>query len=193
VFVSAVFGRDLFEAIIAKDGKDGWNAYSESLAQHKLWECGRVPDDPVTGKGLEDFLPIVVNLDLSGQDFRHADLSGLNLFFATVERADFSGANLARSTIGQPIEAVFRNADLRNATIIGDLSGTDFTDAHLEGALFDQVSCDRFRRPRGLPEQYLSQCRHCPSAEYYRPKSVIEKELARPLLKVHAQLRFYWH
>jgi uncharacterized protein YjbI with pentapeptide repeats len=191
LYVAVVFGRDMFDAIIAKDGKEGWNTYSGILSHHKLWECGRVPDDSATGKGLGDCLPIVVSLDLSGQDFRGADLSGVNLLFANLNRADFSGANLAAATIGEASDALFRNADLRDATFMSELSGADFTGAQIERTIFSAFF-DRFRRPRGLPEHYLEKCSHYPSSWSYSSKADRDKELARPLLKVTAKLRTYW-
>jgi len=37
LFVETVFGRDLFAAIIAKDGKEGWNAYPGSTKETGKW------------------------------------------------------------------------------------------------------------------------------------------------------------
>jgi uncharacterized protein YjbI with pentapeptide repeats len=99
------------------------------------------PDQPAnfSGKSLEE-------LDLSGVDFKRANLSGANLFGAKLDSANLSGADLAGAKLDLAwiMRANFTNADLSHASLFGLVvsSGLEnipaeapaFRDANFSGA-----------------------------------------------------------
>lgn len=190
IYVTMVFGRDLFDVILANGGKEEWNAFTESMREHLLWNSGSVPV-PETGACMEFCRPIVASMDLSGQAFRNADLSGLDLSWVNLNRCDFSGANLAGSTIFDCEGALFRDADLRGAHLVSDVSNADFTGAWFEGSSLD-LRYDRHSPPRGLPDDILSRIKPSPSMNNYSRPSDRWREIAIPTLSVQAKARSYW-
>lgn len=188
-FVKTIYGRDLFDDIIAYAGRDGWNRFFERLILQGFW-AGSI-SRPELGDGEYEFQPICVEFDLKDQDFKNADLSGLNFIYVDLDRSDFTGANLAGSKIGSATGAVFRGADLRNTTFTGGISGADFEGANFDGTVFDNVTCGKFNRPRALPEQYLAQCLLTPTHYYHISNAEKKRIREQPMLKVRAE--FYPH
>lgn len=56
--------------------------------------------------------------DLSGRDFRHLDLTGTNLAFATVDGGDFRGGKLAGTRFSEVRGARFDGADMRDCDFV---------------------------------------------------------------------------
>lgn len=101
-----------------------------------------MPRLPLAGAALRGAELKAINLpgaDLDGADLTQANLSEANLLRASLHDtrlsgAVLSGANLqgASLRVSRLFDTSFRGADLRKATIDGDLTGADFT-----GALYD--------------------------------------------------------
>jgi uncharacterized protein YjbI with pentapeptide repeats len=187
-FIRSVYGRDLFDDIIAYSGRDGWNRFFARLNRQGFW--GSSIPMPDLGPDEYEFQPICVEFDLSGQDFKKADLGGLNFVLVDLARSDFSEANLSGAKIGHASGAVFRNADLRNATFTGCISGADFEGAIFDGTVFDGVYCDSLSLPNKLPEQYWIQCLLTP-VRCKNPDNDNNSRVTGSMLKVKTE--FYPH
>jgi hypothetical protein len=149
-YVETVMGRDLFDLIITKYGKGAWNVYMERLLKQRIFASGGVPY-PTSGNYDDYCMPARIKIDMSNEDFRNADLSGLDLSVPVMNGCDFSGANLAGAKMGYACGSLFRGADLRGVRIenppaenhvsIPNLDHADFCGANLSGA--------NINKPRG--------------------------------------------
>lgn len=149
IFISSSFGRDLFDEILSRFGKTGWNLFAERLGSFATYNI--CPNPEVANRA--DFCkPIYIEVDLSEESFKGMDLSGLCLFDVLLRRADLTGSNLTGCHLGEVTGAVFRQANLTNAQIIGDVSGADFTGAILKNVRLRQASYLKKKPPIGVSD-----------------------------------------
>ncbi len=99
------------QTLAARAGENDFNAKQMTEQLFKL-EPGSAPLD-FSGKTLE-------NLDLSGIDFKRANLEAANLFGTDLSGSKLEGVNLKRANLDRAnlIGAIFDGADLSNASLL---------------------------------------------------------------------------
>jgi hypothetical protein len=186
--VKAEFGRDLFDLILNKFGKNGWNMYVERLRRHNIFAMFSTPE-PVDET--EFCMPVCLEINLAGESFRGQDLSGLDFSIIELEKADLSGANLTGSVLGGVAGANFRDSVLTHALLSSDISGADFTGAKTNWL---RNRCAKYRKkspPIGLPASLMKRMR--PFPEHWETETPsLTKDTDFPLKPISTKLCSFW-
>lgn len=160
IYVRTVYGRDLFDDILSRFGKTGWNLFAERLEQHSL---SGICSNPSLADKAGYCEPIYMEVDLSGGSFEKMDLSGLNMSDVRSTKADFTGSNLAGSILGAVEGAVFRDANLTRAEFNDDISGVDFTGADTKHIRLSEAKFRKRSPPIGLSPALMKRIRPFPA------------------------------
>jgi hypothetical protein len=189
LYVDTLFGRDLFDSILERYGKDAWNAFSDRLRRDDIWAMYSTPEP----RNEEDTcMPVCLHMDLSHGDFRGSDLAGLDLLVPDFTSAQFCHAKMAGCRIGTVDHASFLGADLRGADFeMATISGSDFTEACLDEARFEHCRYLRSAPPVGLPDAVLRRCSPFP-ADWDHTPDPTEAEVRIPLRVEAACLKSFW-
>lgn len=152
--VTTEFDKGLFLWIVAEGGAKAWNSFVADLFQRELLgACWGKGDRPP---------PVAVMLDLSGISLCHKRLAGLDLSQCWLENADFEGSSLKNSRLGCCPKANLRRTWLQGASF-NEVTGCDFTDAHLHGVDFDNAVYDPADPPKGLTPDLMAACKPAPN------------------------------
>ena len=148
-------GASFVVAAVDKFGVSGWNSWNDSLAKlvPGFWTDGE--SEPA----------LCFWLDLDDADLTHKQWDGISLVLASCRRTRFDHSSLVGAEIQCGCSASFRSSDLRRATLCGDLTSVDFSDATTEGIILDDCTYNEGRPPVGLPAELLLQCRPVPVGE----------------------------
>ena len=103
--------------------------------------------------------------DLDGADLSRRQWDGIDLVLASCRGTRFDHSSLVGAEIQCGCSASFRSADLRRASLCGDLTSVDFTDANTEGMLLQDCTYHEKLPPVALPAELLLQCRPVPVDE----------------------------
>lgn len=98
-------------------------------------------------------------------DLTHKRWNQIDLGLASCKGTRFDHSSLVGAEIGYCPSASFRSCDLRNASLCGDLSDVDFSDAITDGIKLEDCTYEEGHPPIALPEQLLQQCRPVPVGE----------------------------
>ena len=127
-----------------------WNAWVKSMVPLLNPSYRDEFDDP----------PLLASLDFTHGNLRGLSLDGIDLDSVWLEGADFTAASLKNSHIGFCPHAIFRDADLSNAVLDGDISGVDFTGARTDGLqILEFCTYQKGSPPRGLSLELLARCK----------------------------------
>jgi len=188
LYVNIVLGRELFEKILIRYGKEGWNEYVRKLRQHDVWAMYSTPEPTEDD---EHCMPVCLEIDMSKQSFREHDLSDLDLFVPDMKDCDFTRADLSRCTLGTVDGSTFKDANLAGASFKCSISGCDFSGADLSGAVFDHPGYHSDNPPLSLPPDILGQCR--PYPEHWSNTDIsAEDKTIEPLTARSVDLRSFW-
>ncbi len=188
LYINLVVGPDLFEQLVARFGKAGWNAYVLKLRPYSIWSLCPPSDRTALDNHCR---PAYIEIDLRGACFQGSDLSGLDLAIPRMDGCNFEGTDLSGSDIGFAARATFRSAKLREARFEGDISGCDFTDADLSGTSFELAMYHRQTPPVGLPASKLKSCGPLPRGLLDDENPPQDRSLSRLEVK-SAELRSFW-
>ena len=188
LYVTVVLGRDLFEKILWRYGKDGWNAYVRKLRQHSIWAMYSTLE-PATDD--DHCMPVCLQVDWKALSFLGTDLSGLDLLIPEMGHCNFDGADLSESTLGNVRQASFRGACLRGARFEGDITGCDFSGADIEGTVFDGAVYSRQEPPLSLPKAVLVHCSPGPAHSDLEMKTEQDDERHQLTVK-RAEICSFW-
>lgn len=118
-------------------------------AQRPTFRGGSLEDCKIQGSTLQNAL--FEGVAMYGADLSDCDLSGSEFYLVLAFGASFVGAFLQNVKFigGSYRDANFANADLSGATFCKDnmggavdLSGADFSQAKIDGVMFESVICD---------------------------------------------------
>jgi len=131
-----------------------WNSFVRELARRSLvpiaWAEGERPS------------PVGVMLDFKGLRARHCRLAGLDFTFCDLGGADLEGSSLKGGKVGDCPRANLRLTQLQEAEFRGDVSGTDFTGAAVDGADFGDAHHHEGEPPLGLPPEAMATIEEAP-------------------------------
>ena len=102
---------------------------------------------------------------LDGADLSGTQWNQIFLGLASCRGTRFDHSSLVAAEIGYCPGASFRSCDMRRASLCGDLSSVDFTDAITEGIRLEACTYHEGRPPVGLPAGLLLQCLPVPAGE----------------------------
>jgi hypothetical protein len=106
-------------------------------------------------------------------DMSRRNLDGIDLDLCWMEGTCFDEASLKGAKLGCCPKASFRGACLLGATI-HEITGCDFTDACLDGAVLAEALYDLDDPPTGLPADLFASCQKAQS----KAKQIIEGQAA---------------
>lgn len=187
IFIKSTFGRDLFDEILSRFKKTGWNQFAERLGSVAEYD---ICPNPVVANRVKFCKPIYIEVDLSSESFKNMDLSGLCLFDVILKKADFTGSNLTGCLLGEVTGAIFRQANLTDSEIIGDVSGADFTGAILKNIRLRQSMYLKKNPPIGL--SHIVMKRMSAVSEYGYDGETHELNTPPKLLKSKTTLDSVW-
>ena len=140
---------------VERFGVQSFNRWNDSIASlvPGYWTAGE--SEPA----------LCVWFDLDGADLTHKRWDGISLVMASCRGTRFDHSSLVGAEIQCGCSASFRSCDLRRASLCGDLSAADFTDAQTEGLCLDDCTYHTDCPPILLPAELLLQCRQVPMDE----------------------------
>jgi len=104
--------------------------------------------------------PLLASLDFTSGDLRGLSMDGLDLDDVWLEGTDFTASSLKGAKIGFCRHAIFKDADLSNALVDGDVTGVDFTGARMKGVVIQEFcTYQKGSPPIGLHEDLLARCK----------------------------------
>jgi len=137
----------LLEFLQRPDGIRNWNHWVQVIEPLVTQTAGSISG------------AIVMGLDFSSSCLVEMDLDGIDLGIAWLADSDLRKTSLRGARIGCPVRSIFDGADMTDAVICGDITGTDFRGAKLDGLRLDCCGFDKSSPPLGLPSGLASQCR----------------------------------
>ena len=144
-------GGGFLLAMLDGFGVQGLNKWLDAVARSIPGYWGEGETEP----------PICFWFDGEGADISGRNLDGINLVLVWCQGARFDSASAVGAKFNCVSDASFRNANLRNAKFLGDISGADFRDAQLDGVTMN-ATYDPDHPPIGLPEALFRLCQREP-------------------------------
>jgi hypothetical protein len=140
-------GPDLLREFLSRpDGIGEWNRWVRAV------------EPLVTQSSSELSESVVLGFDFSNSNLIGMNLDAVDLSLAWLADTDFSSSSLRGAKVGCPVRACFTGADLTDATICGDVTGTDCRGALLCGTRMDCCGYEKGSPPLGLPAELLRLC-----------------------------------
>jgi uncharacterized protein YjbI with pentapeptide repeats len=147
VILNLDLGPDLLREFLNRpDGIRQWNGWVRAVAPLVTQSSGELSES------------VVLAFDFSNSNLIGMNLDTVDLSLAWLADTDFSSSSLRGAKVGCPVRACFTGADLTDATICGDVTGTDCRGALLCGTRMDCCGYEKGSPPLGLPAELLRLC-----------------------------------
>ena len=142
-------GIHFLTTMLDRFGADGWNGWQYAVLERLPMSWSEGADEP----------PARLWFEAGSADFTGMRLDGADFGLVNCEAARFDRASAVGTMFGTCPRASFRNADLREAVFIGDITAADFSGARLDGVSFVDATYNPDDPPVGLPIELLRDCR----------------------------------